>query len=135
MAETNLLKRAMLAVSPRTVLFRNNTALAWVGNVVEQIRERRAVVVNPGDVVIRGARPLHAGLVKGGHDLIGWTRVEVKPAHVGRTHAVFTGLEGKTGKAQPTAEQKNFRDQVILSGGISGVFYDPEEARRIVDAF
>ena len=52
-------------------LFRNNVAVGWVGKS-ERVTAPTVVKVYPGDVIIRKARPLHAGLCVGSSDLIGW---------------------------------------------------------------
>ena len=69
-----------------TRLFRNNVAGAWVGQS-RRFSRAETVVVQPGDVLIRNARPLHAGLCEGSSDLIGWT---VRDGRAVRT-AIRTG--------------------------------------------
>ena len=61
-----------------------------------------------GDVVIRQARPLHAGLVEGGSDLIGWENKT----------GLFTAFETKTPNGRLTERQKTFIDAVNAAGGI-----------------
>jgi len=133
MSEMNVLKRALLLLSSatRATMFRQNVGQGWAGRAVV-IRASTTVRVGPGDVVIRGARPLHAGLIKGSSDLIGWTRVTVKPEHVGKTIAVFTAVECKSEDGPVTTEQTNFIDQVNAAGGLAGVARTPGEAVEIV---
>lgn len=57
----------------------------------------------------------------GGSDLIGWTPVVVTQEMVGQRVAVFTAVECKTGRLQPTKEQARFISAVQAAGGIARV--------------
>ena len=106
MNETNLLKLIQLEASNRGYrLFRNNTGLGWVGKSIH-ISKPITMTLMPGDVVVRAARPLHAGLVEGSSDLVGWDKT-------GR----FTAFEIKTPQGRLTPEQRNFLDAVNAAGG------------------
>lgn len=122
---TDLMHRIMLAVGAlaHVRVFRNNVAQAWVGEA------RR---LSTGDVLIRGARPLHAGLTRGSADLIGWTSIEITPNMVGQRVAVFTAIEAKDGKGRATADQRRFLDAVRAAGGIAGIARTPEDAVKLV---
>ena len=52
---------------------------------------------------------------------------------IGKTFAVFTAVEVKTGRLKPTAQQLNFIDQVRKSGGYAGVAYSVEDAIGIIE--
>lgn len=67
----------------------------------------------------RSGRPVRFGLCPGSHDLIGWTPVTIRPEHVGRTFAVFTGVEVKAGRTATTDKQHAFHAAVARAGGIS----------------
>jgi hypothetical protein len=122
--EQNLLKQIQIAVSSmKTRLFRNNVATAWVG---------KAQRISATSVLIVDARPLHAGLCVGSSDLIGWTEVKVTPEMVGRKIAVFTAIEGKTGRVRVTPEQANFIQQVQAAGGFAGVAREPQDITSII---
>jgi len=99
-------------------LFRNNVGMAWTGKLVSN---------RGGVVVLDGARPFHAGMGTGSSDLIGYTQVKIEPAHVGKTVAVFTSVEVKVGRNQPSDEQQMWITAIDLHGGISGV------ARSVAD--
>jgi hypothetical protein len=132
MNETSLRNSVLLRVSAIGArLFRNNTGQAWIGRS-ERISKACTVRVFPGDVVIREARPLHAGLVKGGSDLIGWTPVRIDENDIGRTIAVFTALELKTGRLQATPEQANFIEKIGEAGGIAGIVRSPDDALAVM---
>lgn len=109
------------------VLFRQNTAQGWVGES-RQIKRAEHVTVFPGDVVIRNARPLHAGLCKGSPDIVGWRNVRITADMVGRDVAVFVGLEVKSERGRPTPEQRAFLDTLSQAGGVAEVVRSPAEA-------
>ena len=114
----NSLMMALSAVGPR--LFRQNTGLGWAGNKIVRYPN--------GDVLIKKARPLRAGLCVGSSDLIGWTPVTVTPEMVGRTIAVFTAVEDKAEDGRETQEQERFRSAVTRSGGLAIVARDTHSA-------
>jgi hypothetical protein len=125
MNESNVLKTVMIALSSaRSVVFRNNVAQGWVGKVKNK---------NVNDVTLTEYRPLHAGLVKGSSDLIGFTRVEITPEMVGKTIAVFTAIECKAKSGRCTPEQINFINIVNKSGGFAGIARDGADALNIVN--
>lgn len=122
---TGAMHRIMLAIGrlAHVRIFRNNTGMAWVGDA------RR---LPNGDVLIKNARPLHAGLVKGSSDLIGWTTREITPDMVGERVAIFTAIEAKDGTGRASADQRRFLDAVTAAGGIAGVARAPEDALDLV---
>lgn len=130
-SDTAFLNRLLIKFgNGRRRLFRNSIGLGWTGNpkTMVRVQEPTSVMVYPGDVVIRKARALHAGLVKGSGDLIGWEQREIKPEHVGQTWAVFLSWEAKEGAGRLEPEQRNWRDQVRAAGGIA------EEVRSLEQA-
>lgn len=121
MRESNVLATIMRECCRGAVrLFRNNVAQAWVGQSTRFVR-RTTVTVNAGDVLIRAARPLHAGLTKGSADLIGWQAVVITPAMAGRTVAVFTSVEVKSDGGRASDAQLNWQDNVARAGGYAVV--------------
>lgn len=122
--EANLMRSILLACSRgATRLWRNNVAQAWVGTPV-RFQRATSINVGPDDVLIRNARPLHAGLCAGSSDLIGYT--------VRDGVAVFTALEVKTSTGRATPEQKQFLEVVGGAGGIAGIARSVEEAERLI---
>lgn len=111
--ETALQHRIMLALSQAGCLvFRNETAGAWVGQVIHQ----------QGDIVtIRGARMLKAGLCVGSSDIIG-----LLPD--GR----FLAAEVKTATGRPSAEQLQFIKAIAAHSGIAGIVRSPEDALALI---
>lgn len=113
-----------LATMMSARLFRNNTGMAWQGKV----RKNR-----DGSITISDPRPLHAGLVVGGSDLIGWTPVRITQEMVGDTVAVFTAVEVKAG-TKPTVEQLAFIEAVKKAGGRAGVARSDADLTAIITA-
>lgn len=113
MSESALLKEIWLAVgsSSDCRLFRNNNAVGWVGDA------RR---LRNGDVLIRNARPLHAGLHPGSGDLIGWAGPR------------FVSFEIKSEKGRLRADQRVWHDAVTAAGGISGIVRSVDDALRLL---
>lgn len=133
MSEKTLLDRIILALSPKGArIFRQNVGTGWSGKA-EKIATRRPVMCNPGDVVVRNARLLRAGLCVGSSDLIGWMPVQVTPAMVGQTVAVFTAIEVKTENVRATPDQVRFVNAVAACGGISRVVWSEEEALEALE--
>ncbi len=117
MSERQILQKIQLAATKLGArIFRNNTAMAWAGKLE---RGPASVTLGPGDIVLRNARPIHAGLCKGGSDLIGWTPVKITGEHVGKTLAIFTAVEVKTEGVRVTPEQSAFLHTINDGGGIA----------------
>lgn len=108
----------MLAVHriPGVKLFRNNIAQAWVGRgfVLKPGQTYRA---KGGERVIMDPRPLHAGLIKGSGDGIGWRTVTITPEMVGREMAQFVSVETKTASGRVREEQELWARNVAQAGG------------------
>lgn len=132
MKESSLLKDILLESSRLgNRLFRNNVAMAWVGKVVRPSKSM-SIRLEVGDIVIRKARPLHAGLCEGSSDLIGWTTIQITPDMVGQKVAVFTGVEGKSDKGKASEEQLKFRSVVNKNGGIAVIAKTVEDYVRAI---
>lgn len=130
--ESAIMHRILLACSKgATRLFRQNVGTGWVGKSCRFSRAE-TVIVQPGDVLLRNARPLHAGLCEGSSDLIGWTTVEITADMVGRRVAVFAALEVKTPLGAATVEQKQFITAVSAAGGIAGVVRSERQAEDML---
>lgn len=129
MNETPILKNIQVELSKHDArLFRNNVGTGWAGNDVYHARTTGAVLLYPGDVVVRNARPLHTGFCTGSSDLIGWT----PRVFDGQKIAVFTAVEVKTPKGRATPEQVKFITAVRKAGGISFIARSPEEAVQLL---
>ena len=133
MAERELIETILVRASELGArLFRVNTGQAWTGEVIRGNRSgKQAVFLGPNDIVIRNARPFHAGLVKGGSDIVGVTPVLVTQEMVGKTIGTFTAYEAKTGKLKATEEQGKFLEMVRRLGGIAKVVRSPDDIERV----
>jgi len=102
-------------------LWRNETALAWVGQVKGRTPR--------GDVVLRrGARPIQAGLFVGSADLIGITG----PGCVGHPAGRFIFLEVKTPNTPTRKHQKAALALVRSMGGIAEIVKSVEDVTAIL---
>lgn len=118
-----------IALGRDAVLFRNNVGQTWAGKST-QFKRRCLVPVEPGDVLVHNARPLHAGLCKGSSDLIGWRSITITPDMVGQQIAVFCAVEVKDGRGRPTKEQVHFINTLIKAGGLGCVAWNVEDAKK-----
>ena len=129
MNEQNISKKIHIALSNIGArMFRNNVALAWSGNNTVHIKQKTTVNLNHGDVVIRGARPIRAGLCEGSSDFIGFYPVKITPDIVGKTVAIFTACEVKTNTGRASDKQKTFINVVKQAGGIAFIARSDDEA-------
>lgn len=126
--QANIRKAAGLLVT----LFRNNVALAAAGKI-QWIKSACTVRLNPGDAVVRNARPLHAGLCKGSSDLVGDKMVTITPDMVGKCIAVAVYLECKDDDGRATPDQINFISQAKKRGAIAGIVRSVAEALAILN--
>lgn len=128
MSEHEIQQRILLACGRGEVrLWRNNVGTGWAGPSTKVTAGNLRVVaqgLQPGDVVIRGGRPLHAGLCVGSSDLIGF--------RIRDGVAQFVALEVKTPAGRATAEQQRFLGMVAGAGGCSGIARSVSDAERIL---
>ena len=130
--ETSLMKLLQIeATRLGARLFRQNTGMAWAGKAFRVARARR-IDVDVGDVIIKRARPFHAGMT-GMSDLGGWVPVKITPEMVGATVAIYAQVEVKDG-ARPTPEQLKWISAVNKAGGLAGVAHNEMELHAILTA-
>lgn len=111
MSESVLQREIRLAITPTGArLFRHNVAEGWMGDA--QVTHHRDGI----SVYIPHARPLHAGLIVGGSDLIGWT-----------SDGRFCAVETKSKRGRLSKEQINFIEQVNKAGGLALMVRSVEE--------
>ncbi len=113
----------VLNSSVETRVFRNNVGSAFLGKVVKK---------TPQNINIANPRFVRFGLRKGSSDLIGWTTTEVTKEMIGQKIAVFTSIEVKQKGKYSTDDQKNWINQVNVSGGIAGVARSADDAKNII---
>jgi len=126
MGEHEIQQRILLACgSGSTRLWRNNVGTGWAGQATK-IQRRGMVAVEPGDIIVRQGRPLHAGLCVGSSDLIGYRVVN--------RVAQFVALEVKSATGRPTAQQTQFIDHINAVGGCAGIVRSVEDAHTVLGA-
>ena len=121
MSERKIQTEILLAASGEGLtLWRQNVGTGWAG---------KSHRLDDGSVLIRDARPLHAGLCKGSSDLIGLRQVTITEEMVGQTLAQFVALEVKQPGKYPTPDQRNFLDFVRDAGGLAKVVRGVEDLK------
>lgn len=133
-ASTVLVKKVHLAAARFCTLFRVNTGTGWVSSAGKPTRVSKPtkIMMMPGDVLLRSARPLVAGLTNGGGDLIGWKSEIITPEMIGEKFARFVSVEVKYGSGTPKPNQINFANQINQAGGIAGIVWNEEQAISLV---
>ena len=107
MSEIDLMRQIQMKASDLGHrLFRNNVGTGWVGPQ-QRVNRPQMLMIFPGDVVIRKAMTLHAGLCPGSSDLIGLT-----------SQGRFLAAEVKAPKGRPTEGQESFIEMVNRLNGI-----------------
>ncbi len=123
MSEADLMRLLQMRASELGArLFRQQVGMAWAGQLERGPGTFRLL---RGDVVIRNARPFHAG-IEGMSDLGGWMPIEITPDMVGSTVAVYTQAEIKL-RGRPTDRQRAWIDAVKKAGGLAGVARNEED--------
>lgn len=131
MTESEIMKSVQLEASRMGArLFRNNVGQGWIGKP-EIPTSNMSTFLRPGDVVLRNARPLHAGLCVGSSDLIGWHPLIITREMIGQLVAVFAGIEIKTEVGRISMQQGNFLAAVTAAGGTGGVCRSSDELKKI----
>ncbi len=105
-SEKSILNAALVSVSalPETMIWRNNTGMAWSGTQVPT-RPGSTVVIRPGMVVLMDARPVRFGLAGSG-DILGVSK--------GRALAI----ECKTLTGRQSVDQGKFQRAFEAAGGV-----------------
>lgn len=119
-SEKAIMNEALVEVSalPDTLGWRNNTGTAWQGERVAAFTGQM-IRVEPGMLILRGARPITFGL-PGSGDLMGLTR------------GTAWALEGKTATGAMRETQRKFAAAFERAGGVYGVFRSPDQAVAII---
>jgi hypothetical protein len=110
-----------------TRLWRNNVGTGWAGQATRITAGNLNAIAHtlrPGDVIIRNARPLHAGLCVGSSDLIGYRKVG--------DLAQFVALEVKSERGRATTEQTRFLDHINTAGGCAAIVRSVADADSVL---
>lgn len=113
--------------------WRQQVGLSWMASPQDTLKPNKplTVILRPGDVLLRNARPLKTGTV-GMCDNGGFVPVVVTPEMVGQTVAISLWIEDKSGTGRTSPEQKAFIQMVRRFGGRAGVSRGDEDTRRII---
>jgi len=133
MTEHGLQNTIRNAVAGLCLLFRANVGTGWQG-VGKPYRADRPTVVNlnPGDMVLRQARPFSTGLPEGFSDTFGGVEVTITPDMVGKTILQFLAGEVKTPEGRVDPKQAAFLRAIQSRGGRAGVWRSPQDALATV---
>jgi len=111
--ETKIQNLILMSLSKAGCLvFRNETAGAWVGKVIHK---------DASQVTLTDARMIRFGLAVGSSDIIG-----ISPT------GKFLALEVKTSKGRATKEQLRFIEAVNNAGGKAGIARSVEDALKLI---
>lgn len=121
------------AVVDECHLFRANVGVGYQGTGrAFKTPHPITVNMNPGDVLLRQARPFDTGLPPGFADTFGWKEVEITPDMVGKKFAMFIALEIKSQTGAVRDAQIAFVNAVNRAGGRAGFARCVEDAQDII---
>jgi hypothetical protein len=114
-------------------LFRMAVGFGWIASDRDTLKADiiMTVIMKPGDVLLRQARPFKAG-EKGMSDNGGWVSVIVTPDMIGKPVAVSLWVEDKSGRGVSTTEQKAWIRFVRAQGGRAGVSRCDDDTAAII---
>ena len=120
------------ALAGKALIFRANVGKGWNGNKVINISRRMTVVADPGDVLIKQARPFDTGLPVGFSDLFGLVKVTITPDMVGQEIGVFVGAEVKDELRRVSPKQAAFLKAVNDNRGRAGIVRSVRDAEQLL---
>ena len=86
-----------------------------------------------GTYKLADGRILSSGFGVGSPDLIGWKKTVITSEMVGRTVAVFVGIEVKAEGGKLTRKQEYWLNAIRKAGGIAGVANSDIQAKEILN--
>jgi hypothetical protein len=121
------------ALTEECYLYRANVGVGYQGTG-RPIRTAHPITVNlnPGDVLLRHARPFDTGLPPGFADTFGWQEITITQDMVGKKIAQFIALEIKSQTGAVRDNQIAFVGAVNRSGGRAGFARSVDDARDII---
>lgn len=123
-SETNIVRECLIRASKLNArLWRQQSGMGWIGRSIV-IDKLERVDVFPGDVVIRQARPFHAGF-EGLADTGGYCMVDGLP--------VITQVEVKTATGTVRPEQRKWISFIRSIGGRAGIARSADDVDRIIN--
>lgn len=111
--ETKIQNKILIALSNvGCVVWRNETAGAWVGKVIHK---------EASQVTLANARMIRFGIAIGSSDIIGIT-----------PEGRFLAIEVKTQTGRPSQQQLTFIDAVRQNGGVAGIARSVQDALDLI---
>lgn len=121
------------ALAGECILFRANVGKAWTSSQpVLQATRPMPVFLQPGDVVLRAARPFTTGLPAGFADTFGLATRIITMEMVGQKIGVYIAGEIKTERGRVSDKQAAYLRAVNDNGGVADVWRTVEDARATV---
>lgn len=122
-SETNIVRLGLMAASRIGArMFRQNVGQGWIG---------QSKKLPNGDVIIKQARPFHAGF-EGLLDTSGFQPVTITPAMVGQMFAQYAEIEYKTDTGRVSDIQRARIRMVRSFGGLAGVARNDADVAAIL---
>jgi hypothetical protein len=123
MSEAQLIADVLITLSNGPArLYRLNAGVAWAGSIIERTARR---------LVLLDYHPVRLA-PEGFSDIDGWLTRTITPDMVGTQIAQWVSIETKFGRNKATPVQRSFIDMVKTAGGLSGVAYSVDDARKII---
>lgn len=117
----------------KCLLFRANVGRGWASSQPVLIaKTHQRAILEPGDVVLRKARPFDTGLPPGFSDTFGLVPVKITQDMVGQTIGQFIAGEVKDETGRVQTKQRDFLAAVIRNGGRAGVWRSLDDALSTV---
>lgn len=117
---------------PNVRMWRNVSAAAHVGRLVHRAKVSGLYPLAVGDCVLRGGKPIHAGLATGSGDYIGIKRVPVIELPRDGYAGLFTSIELKTENTATEEHQRNWMQMVLNMGGLACIAHAMDEVDAIL---
>lgn len=121
------------ALAGECILFRVNVGTAWQGvGKPFRVPRTQSVIMQPGDVLLRQARPFSSGVPEGFSDTFGVVRVTITQDMVGQTigQALFGEVKDEDGRVKP--KQNAFLQAMRNYGALADVWRSVADALRTV---
>jgi hypothetical protein len=132
MSEHKIQNEIRNALAGECLLFRANVGKGWTGNQMFQAQRVQPVVLQPGDVVIRNARPFDTGLPTGFGDLFGLVPRIITVDMVGSKVGVYVAADVKSATGRATDKQAAYLRAVNDNGGAADVWRSVADAQATV---
>lgn len=131
--ESDIVKLIMLqATRMGARLLRNQVGMAYMANRARTLQRGETYTARGGETILFDCRKAVTGLGKGSPDLVGWSPMVVTPEHVGRSLAVFAGVEVKRPGQKPRPDQQQWLDMLASQGALAGCATSPEDLNHIL---